>query len=389
MDGRIPKNAFGNLDLYVSSMIPPGSVHIRTMETAKAAKLLGVDYADAITGFKFQGRRGTAIVDGAVVAKEYQEAIQEVIHGLRWQVEQEEAQKREKEAVKMWKRFLVGLRVRERIMGYEVEGEDKDEKANQQVKEEMDADDGDNTGIEQGGFMPDADQGPLAQPTAGRPDDDPSLSATTFDINDFADAKIKDAVSALDTKITVVRSPWDEGGPLHHLTPHKVVPMVGTEVNARHRPQLPRTHTPGLFLSPTKDDQDIGGGGGFFAENEVDNNEKPIGLMSNNHDHQQNVEEDEHDALFDGDDDTNRERALSEEGGGFVIDESATEQTAVDTKRSSVPNEAAGAEQDGAMQESKEVDEIEEAATTPTSLLSHNEEDEDAEPDWLVDEIGW
>jgi len=29
------------------------------------------------------------------------------------------------------------------------------------------------------------------------------------------------------------------------------------------------------------------------------------------------------------------------------------------------------------------------AEATETSMLSHDEEDDDAEPDWLVDEIGW
>ncbi|KAL1841886.1 hypothetical protein VTJ49DRAFT_6485 [Mycothermus thermophilus] len=57
VDGRVPKNRFGNVEVYVPSMIPPGGAHVRHERAAQAAFLLGIDYAPALTGFEFRGRQ--------------------------------------------------------------------------------------------------------------------------------------------------------------------------------------------------------------------------------------------------------------------------------------------------------------------------------------------
>lgn len=121
--GRIPKNIYGNLDIYVPSMIPAGGVHIQHPETSRAARILGIDYADAVTGFAFRGRHGTAIITGAVVATSCRDAVEEVISAFETERNEEEENRRSLEALRVWKRFLVGLRIRERIQGYEIEGE--------------------------------------------------------------------------------------------------------------------------------------------------------------------------------------------------------------------------------------------------------------------------
>ena len=161
--GRIPKNVYGNLDVYVPSMVPPGGVHISHPETAKAAKMLGIDYSDAVTGFEFKGRHGTAVIKGAVVAVEFQEAVEEIIRGFEDERAQAEETRRSLEALRMWKRFLAGLRIRERIDGYDVEGE------RDAVRKEMDEADEENNDDEMGGgFMPDANEESIPEPTVGR-----------------------------------------------------------------------------------------------------------------------------------------------------------------------------------------------------------------------------
>lgn len=92
-------------------------------EAARAARLLGIDYADALTGFEFRGRHGTAVLKGIVVAAEYREAVEAVIEGFRDEKAQAEDEIRTLAALKMWKRFLVGLRIKERVDMYEVDGE--------------------------------------------------------------------------------------------------------------------------------------------------------------------------------------------------------------------------------------------------------------------------
>lgn len=99
---------------------------IQDDEASRAARLLGIDYADALTGFEFRGRHGTAVLKGIVVAAEYREAVEAVIEGFRDDLVREEEQRRSLAALKGWKRFLVGLRIKERVDEYREDGEGED-----------------------------------------------------------------------------------------------------------------------------------------------------------------------------------------------------------------------------------------------------------------------
>jgi xeroderma pigmentosum group C-complementing protein len=116
--GRITKNAFGNLDVYVPSMVPPGGEHIRHALAQQAARALNIDFADAVVGFKFQGRQGTAVIEGAVVPREYGDAVQAVIAGLEHQAMEDASRARSLVALRLWSRFLRGLRIAERVAAY-------------------------------------------------------------------------------------------------------------------------------------------------------------------------------------------------------------------------------------------------------------------------------
>ena len=123
VDGRVPRNIYGNIDIYVPSMVPAGGTHIKHTDAVRAARLLGIDYADAVSGFEFKGRTGTAVVKGAVVATEYSGAVQAVIQGFEYEREEAILGHRTYTALLMWKRLLTGLRIQERIEGYEIQGE--------------------------------------------------------------------------------------------------------------------------------------------------------------------------------------------------------------------------------------------------------------------------
>ncbi|KAI1265326.1 Rad4-domain-containing protein [Xylariaceae sp. FL1019] len=114
-NGRVPKNRYGNLDLYVPSMVPDGGTYIADELGARAAYILGIDYAPALTGFLFKGRKGTAVLHGIVVATEHEEAVRVVVSGLREQEAETESERRRREALRLWRRFLMNLRIRERI----------------------------------------------------------------------------------------------------------------------------------------------------------------------------------------------------------------------------------------------------------------------------------
>ncbi|KAK8069706.1 homocitrate synthase [Apiospora phragmitis] len=126
VNGVIPKNRFRNLDVYVPSMVPKGGAYVADDLATHAAHVLGIDYAPALTGFQFRGRKGTAVLYGAVVAAEHEEAVRAVIGGLRDVEADMERERRTREVLQMWKRFLMNLRVRQRIWaGVEEGGEDE------------------------------------------------------------------------------------------------------------------------------------------------------------------------------------------------------------------------------------------------------------------------
>ncbi|KAF8120653.1 hypothetical protein EV363DRAFT_1458950 [Boletus edulis] len=122
-DGKIPKNDFGNIDLYVPSMLPEGAVHIPYKGAAKIAKKLGFDYAEAVTGFEFRKRRATPVIRGIVVAAENEDVIVEACLEAEQDAEESARAKRLERACKRWIRLVHGLRIRERLQKQYASGE--------------------------------------------------------------------------------------------------------------------------------------------------------------------------------------------------------------------------------------------------------------------------
>ncbi|KAJ7213931.1 hypothetical protein GGX14DRAFT_518886 [Mycena pura] len=112
VDGIIPKNNFGNIDLYVPSMLPAGAAHIPFKGTAKIARQLGFSYAEAVVGFEFRNRRATPNIQGIVVAAENEDAAY-------WEAQNDAAEKararRRDQVLKRWVRLVHGLRIRQSL----------------------------------------------------------------------------------------------------------------------------------------------------------------------------------------------------------------------------------------------------------------------------------
>ncbi|KAF9222930.1 Rad4-domain-containing protein [Gyrodon lividus] len=114
-NGKIPKNDFGNIDLYVPSMLPEGAVHIPFKGAAKIAKKLGFDYAEAVTGFEFKKRRAFPVIGGIVVAAEIENVIVEACLEAEQDAEEKARAKRLERVCKRWIRLVQGLRIRDRL----------------------------------------------------------------------------------------------------------------------------------------------------------------------------------------------------------------------------------------------------------------------------------
>ncbi|KAF2824185.1 Rad4-domain-containing protein [Ophiobolus disseminans] len=115
VDGIIPRNAFNNIDVYVPTMVPQGAVHIPLKGTARICRKLNIEHAEACTGFEFGKQRAVPVLTGVVVAAENEDMIIDA-----WEVEEaekarKEADKREKLVLGLWKKFMSGLRIVERM----------------------------------------------------------------------------------------------------------------------------------------------------------------------------------------------------------------------------------------------------------------------------------
>ncbi|THH10815.1 hypothetical protein EW146_g8256 [Bondarzewia mesenterica] len=125
IDGVIPKNDFGNIDLYVPSMLPAGAVHIPYKGAAKVVRQLGFDFAEAVTSFEFKKRRAFPVITGIVVAADNEQAVLEAYWEQEHNAAIKEQAKRQDAVVKRWTRLVQGLRIRRRLQEqYSSKGDD-------------------------------------------------------------------------------------------------------------------------------------------------------------------------------------------------------------------------------------------------------------------------
>ncbi|KAK4200384.1 putative DNA repair protein [Triangularia verruculosa] len=114
-DGIIPKNEYGNIDLFVPTMCPEGAVHVPYRGAMRVAKRLGIDYAEAVVDFEFGHRMAVPVISGVVVAEESYDQMMEELEKDELERKRKEDEKRRKGALGMWRKMLMGLRIVERL----------------------------------------------------------------------------------------------------------------------------------------------------------------------------------------------------------------------------------------------------------------------------------
>ncbi|KAL2421967.1 DNA repair protein rhp41 [Exophiala dermatitidis] len=407
VDGKIPKNAYGNLDVYVPSMIPAGAVHVRHPLAAEAARVLGIDYADAVTGFVFKGRQGTAVVDGVVVPMTMCNAMINVIEGLESQATEESEQARSRVIQGLWKRWLTALRVRERVHREYGDREEDEEGGSRVVQNDDDDDDStyEDDGFEEpgGGFMLEQEETPQGH-----------VNQTT----DWDDALPKLNLKPTDQllppevvrqTVVIVRSPHklpapanpdhvergrteaadgDQGGGfIHEESEHETVTQEGGFIHEDDDAEM--ANQGGGFIQ--EDNDDAGGGGGFFSEDEMevdDNVSAGVNVESrtqpqqaqSDHDNQSNQGQDNGDAHESPD----KDMAMSS------VSASADQPVSQTQRRTSAADPSTSPSQTPSPAEGRP---LPNSTSTPslhseTSLLSHDPDEEDAEPEWLLNSLG-
>ncbi|ORY58158.1 Rad4 transglutaminase-like domain-containing protein [Pseudomassariella vexata] len=154
VDGQIPKNEYGNIDMFAEHMCPEGAVHLPYRGAVRVCKRLEIDYAEAVVGFEFGHRMAVPVIQGVVVAEEHRERVIEEIEKDEAERARKEDEKRRKAVLGMWRKMLMGLRIAKRIQDdyghiedMEVDGHDGGGEADFRAMQERDED-------MAGGFLP-------------------------------------------------------------------------------------------------------------------------------------------------------------------------------------------------------------------------------------------
>lgn len=117
-DGKVPRNAYGNVDMYKECMLPKRCAWLKLPGLPRIANKLGIDCAAAVVGFDNHSSGGYGVhpvTDGFIVCEEFADTLREA-----WQEEQENSKKREQEKRQKriwdnWKRLLKAAIIRERL----------------------------------------------------------------------------------------------------------------------------------------------------------------------------------------------------------------------------------------------------------------------------------
>uniref|UniRef100_A0AAG5CQY3 Rad4 beta-hairpin domain-containing protein n=1 Tax=Anopheles atroparvus TaxID=41427 RepID=A0AAG5CQY3_ANOAO len=114
-DGIVPRNAYGNVELFKPCMLPKKTVHLRLPCLNRICKKLRIDCAQAVTGFDFHGGSSHPVYDGFVVCEEYRDLVVDAWHQEQEAEEQRARDKYEKRVYGNWKRLIKGLLIRRKL----------------------------------------------------------------------------------------------------------------------------------------------------------------------------------------------------------------------------------------------------------------------------------
>ncbi|KAJ6668285.1 hypothetical protein lerEdw1_015662 [Lerista edwardsae] len=115
VDGRVPRNEFGNVYLFQPSMLPIGCVLLKLPNLHRVARKLDIDCVPAVTGFDFHAGYSHPVTDGYVICEEFKEVLVAAWENEEAEREKKEREKREKRVLANWKLMVKGLLIRERL----------------------------------------------------------------------------------------------------------------------------------------------------------------------------------------------------------------------------------------------------------------------------------
>jgi len=141
VDGKVPRNDFGNVELFQMSMLPSGTVYIEGCPGLNSiAAKLGIDCAHAMTGFDFHGGRAHPMLEGWVVCTEFADTLKSAWDEAQSAKAEKQKEKKTKRALDNWRLLVRGLFIREKLKRrYQEPPQDVEKKDGFATEDEIDA----------------------------------------------------------------------------------------------------------------------------------------------------------------------------------------------------------------------------------------------------------
>ncbi|KAH8277666.1 hypothetical protein KR018_003295 [Drosophila ironensis] len=114
-NGIVPRNAYGNVELFKACMLPKKTVHLRLPGLMRVCKKLNIDCANAVIGFDFHQGACHPMYDGFVVCEEFGEVVTAAWEEDQQEQARKEQAKYEERVYGNWKKLIKGLIIRERL----------------------------------------------------------------------------------------------------------------------------------------------------------------------------------------------------------------------------------------------------------------------------------
>eukprot|EP00118_Oscarella_pearsei_P020268 m.218940 g.218940 ORF g.218940 m.218940 type:complete len:912 (+) comp39917_c0_seq2:96-2831(+) len=115
VNGKVPRNAFGNVDLLKPWMLPPGTVHIVLPDIYRIARKLGIDCPKAHVSWDLKKGFIYPLFEGIVICKECESTLLEAYEREREELRKKASMKKEKVIYERWRKLVRGMTISVRL----------------------------------------------------------------------------------------------------------------------------------------------------------------------------------------------------------------------------------------------------------------------------------
>lgn len=115
MNGKVPRNEFGNVELFQPCMRPIGTVHLRLPGLLRVANKLNIDCVPAVIGFDNARCGIIPVYDGFIVCQEHEDILIAAYEEEEQNLIKKQQDRIKNRALENWRQLTRGLLIREKL----------------------------------------------------------------------------------------------------------------------------------------------------------------------------------------------------------------------------------------------------------------------------------